>query len=287
MSKFTERSTAPIENATIVNQLSHRTFRRFTDERLTEEQVDTLIEVARRTATSSFLQQTTILHITDQRVRDEIAAASGQPYVGGDKGDLFIFLVDMYRNKSLREEVGVDSRAASSMNLFICAAEDAILAAQNTVTAAESMGLGTVFLGSILGDPRRLIAAMELPELTYPILGLLVGHSKQEPLYRPRLPRDVVFARNTYPRVDSARPWPSTAKRSRSTTRRGAAPRSSTISGSWSWPPWARAARTCRRSWSPCTSRGCACSRRGGEWEGFKCNTMTPCHARVSTRTSS
>lgn len=117
MSKFTERSTAPIENATIVNQLSHRTFRRFTDERLTEEQVDTLIEVARRTATSSFLQQTTILHITDQRVRDEIAAASGQPYVGGDKGDLFIFLVDMYRNKSLREEMGVDSRAASSMNL--------------------------------------------------------------------------------------------------------------------------------------------------------------------------
>lgn len=195
MSKFTERSTAPIENATIVNQLSHRTFRRFTDERLTEEQVDTLIEVARRTATSSFLQQTTILHITDQRVRDEIAAASGQPYVGGDKGDLFIFLVDMYRNKSLREEMGVDSRAA----------EDAILAAQNTVTAAESMGLGTVFLGSILGDPRRLIAAMELPELTYPILGLLVGHSKQEPLYRPRLPRDVVFARNTYPRVDSFR----------------------------------------------------------------------------------
>ena len=117
MSKFTERSTAPIENTTIVNQLSHRTFRRFTDERLTEEQVDTLIEVARRTATSSFLQQTTILHITDQRVRDEIAAASGQPYVGGDKGDLFIFLVDMYRNKSLREEMGVDSRAASSMNL--------------------------------------------------------------------------------------------------------------------------------------------------------------------------
>ena len=185
MSKFSERSTAPIENTTIVNQLSHRTFRRFTDERLTEEQVDTLVEVARRTATSSFLQQTTILHITDQRVRDEIATASGQAYVGGDKGDLFVFLVDMYRNKSLREEMGVDSRAASSMNLFICAAEDAVLAAQNTVTAAESMGLGTVFLGSILG--------------------LLVGHSEQEPLYRPRLPRDVVFARNTYPRVESFR----------------------------------------------------------------------------------
>ena len=77
MSKFTERSTAPIENTTIVNQLSHRTFRRFTDERLTDEQVDTLVEVARRTATSSFLQQTTILHITDPQVRETIGTASG------------------------------------------------------------------------------------------------------------------------------------------------------------------------------------------------------------------
>ena len=251
--------------------------------------MDTLIEVARRTATSSFLQQTTILHITDQRVRDEIAAASGQPYVGGDKGDLFIFLVDMYRNKSLREEMGVDSRAASSMNLFICAAEDAILAAQNTVTAAESMGLGTVFLGSILGDPRRLIAAMELPELTYPILGLLVGHSKQEPLYRPRLPHDVVFARNTYPRVDSFRQ--TLAEYGKEVSEYYEA-----RGGSAQFDDFGQLVVASLGTGGAHVSPGPGVPARAGavlvlgavaNGRGPRCNTMTPCHARVSTRTSS
>ena len=51
------RDTAPIENSTIECQLSHRTIRAFTDEPLTDEQITTLLEVARHTASSSFLQQ--------------------------------------------------------------------------------------------------------------------------------------------------------------------------------------------------------------------------------------
>lgn len=89
------------------------------------------------------------------------------------------------------------------MNLFLTGAEDALLAAQNVVVAAESMGLGTVYLGSILADPRLVVDALELPELTFPILGLLVGHSDQEPGQKPRLPLSILTAENTYPRVES------------------------------------------------------------------------------------
>ena len=71
------------------------------------------------------------------------------------------------------------------------------------VVAAESMGLGTVYLGSILADPRSVVQALKLPELTFPIVGLLVGHSDQEPGRKPRLPLSVMTARNTYPRVES------------------------------------------------------------------------------------
>ena len=65
------------------------------------------MDVARHTATSSFLQACTILHITDPQVRETIGAASGQPYVGGTKGDLFIFVADLYRNSRIRAEQGV------------------------------------------------------------------------------------------------------------------------------------------------------------------------------------
>ena len=190
-------------NNTIALQLAHRTIRAYKDQPLTEAEVATLMDVARHTATSSYLQSCTILHITDPQVREAIGTASGQPYVGGTKGDLFIFLADLYRNSRIRAEQGISSEALSSMNLFLTAAEDALLAAQNVVVAAESMGLGTVYLGSILADPRSVVQALKLPELTFPIVGLLVGHSDQEPGRKPRLPLSVMTARNTYPRVES------------------------------------------------------------------------------------
>ena len=71
------------------------------------------------------------------------------------------------------------------------------------VVAAESMGLGTVYLGSILADPRAAVKALELPELTFPVVGLLVGHADQEPGQKPRMPRSVMSAENTYPRIES------------------------------------------------------------------------------------
>ena len=197
-------------NETIASQLAHRTIRAYKDQPLTEEEVETLMDVARHTATSSFLQSCTVLHITDPQVREAIGAASGQPYVGGTKGDLFIFVADLYRNSRIRAEQGISSEALGSMNLFLTAVEDALLAAQNVVVAAqnvvvaaESMGLGTVYLGSILADPRPVVKALELPELTFPVLGLLVGHPDQEPGQKPRMPLSVVTAKNTYPRVES------------------------------------------------------------------------------------
>ena len=186
-------------NETIASQLAHRTIRAYKDQPLTEEEVTTLMEVARHTATSSFLQSCTVLHITDPAVRETIGAASGQPYVGGTKGDLFIFVADLYRNSRIRAEQGVSSEALGSINLFLTALEDALLAAQNVVVAAESMGLGTVYLGSILADPRPVVKVLQLPELTFPVLGLLVGHPDQ----KPRMPRSVMTAENTYPRVES------------------------------------------------------------------------------------
>lgn len=189
-------------NETIASQLAHRTIRAYKDQPLTDAEVETLMDVARHTATSSFLQSCTVLHITDPQVREAIGTASGQPYVGGTKGDLFIFVADLYRNSRIRAEQGVSSEALGSINLFLTALEDALLAAQNVVVAAESMGLGTVYLGSILADPRGVVDALELPELTFPVVGLLVGHADQEPGQKPRMPLSVVTAKNTYPRVE-------------------------------------------------------------------------------------
>ena len=92
-----------IENETIKHQLNHRAIRAFKDQTLSEEQLTTLYEVARHTATSMFMQQFSILHITDEEKRKQIREITGQKYVGAN-GDLFIFIsIYIENNKFLNK----------------------------------------------------------------------------------------------------------------------------------------------------------------------------------------
>lgn len=78
-------------NETIKTQLNHRTIRAFKNQELTDEQKKTLEEVARHTSTSMFLQQFSMMHVTDDEKRAKIREITGQKYVGAN-GDLFILL---------------------------------------------------------------------------------------------------------------------------------------------------------------------------------------------------
>lgn len=170
-----------VTNPTIDVLRAHRTIRKFEDSALSVQDRDALIDVARRAPTSSFRQQFSIIHVTDVALRDQLAEVAQQPYVGTSKGDLFMFVVDLYRNARIREEAGLDIAPLQRTNLFLAAMEDAVLAAHNMEVAAESMGLGTVYLGSLLRNPARTIELLELPRMTFPILGLLVGRPLQDP----------------------------------------------------------------------------------------------------------
>ena len=209
-----------VTNPTIDVLRAHRTIRKFEDSPLSMQDRDALIDVARRAPTSSFRQQFSIIHVTDVALRDQLAEVAQQPYVGTSKGDLFMFVVDLYRNARIREEAGLDIAPLQRTNLFLAAMEDAVLAAHNMEVAAESMGLGTVYLGSLLRGPQRTIEILKLPRMTFPILGLLVGRPLQDPPYRPRLPKHLAVSENTYPVVEGSylEELPSTTKTCAHTT---------------------------------------------------------------------
>lgn len=56
-------------NETIQTQLNHRTIRAFKDQPLTKEEVDLLVEVAQRTASSMYLQAYSIISVTDPELK--------------------------------------------------------------------------------------------------------------------------------------------------------------------------------------------------------------------------
>ena len=194
-----ERSSQMIHNATIDQQVNHRSIRKFKDQQLTEEQLTTLYTVFQHTATSLFMQNATLLHITDETKRAKIRELCGQKYVGA-QGDLFIFVVDLYRNQQIRQQLGKNDGRLHTTDIFFQGLDDTLLAWQNVANAVESMGLGYVPLGTINDHPLAMLDVLDLPKLTFPALGMQVGVPDQEPQLKPRLPLEFTTFENDYPR---------------------------------------------------------------------------------------
>ena len=181
----------------IEHQLEHRTVREFTDQPIADDVVRSLMEVANRTATSNGMQSYSIIRITDAEKRAKIASICNQEYVKRVP-ELWIYVVDCFRNARIAEEMGVKKESSADMDRFFQGFTDACLAAQNVTNAVESMGYGAVYFGSILNDPEGMIEILELPKLTFPALGMGFGVPAEVPWQKPRMDLSLKVFENGY-----------------------------------------------------------------------------------------
>ncbi|WP_025730313.1 NADPH-dependent oxidoreductase [Atopobacter phocae] len=187
-------------NHMINKQLNHRTIRFFKEQAVPADLLEQFIQVAQRTATSNNLQSSSMIRITDPNLRQQIAEISMQPYLA-TVPELFIFLVDQYRNDQIATTKNGHAPMIG-MNLFFQGAADVYLTAQNMATAIESADLGTVFFGSILNDSERLVDVLNLPPYTFPLLGLGFGYPDDQPELKPRMAMNLRVGENSYPMTD-------------------------------------------------------------------------------------
>lgn len=187
-------------NEVIRTQLNHRTIRKFKTTPVGPELLELILDVANKTASAMCLQHFSILRITDPGLKSKIADISGQAYIA-DMPELFVFLVDLYRNSLIAKEAGLDTYL-NSMHSFLSASSDALLAAQNVNLAAESLGMGGVFLGSPLWKIEEFIEVLDLPMYTFPILAYGFGYPDEEPRMKPRMAGEFKFFENKYPALN-------------------------------------------------------------------------------------
>lgn len=197
-----EMNTEKDNSSMTRKQLEHRTIREFKEQAIPENVFEELIEVARRTATSTGMQASSIIRITDPVLRKEIADICTQEYVARAP-ELLIFIVDQRRNYQILKEKDGDLNNIRGMDNFFASYTDACLMAQNIVNAAESLDFGTVYLGSILNDPSKMCELLDLPELTFPVIGLGIGYPKQEPQIKPRMDMGLRVFENSYKVFDN------------------------------------------------------------------------------------
>lgn len=186
-------------NPVVETILSHRSIRDFEEKKLTKEQIETIIRCAQASSTSSFLQAYSIIGVTDEEKKARLAEiASNQRHVAKN-GHLFVFCADLYRHRIAFEMEGEQAaKNLESTELFMVALIDAALAAQNAALAAESMGLGICYIGSLRNDLEEVSRILDLPDFVLPLFGLTVGYPAKINEQKPRLALEHIYHENGY-----------------------------------------------------------------------------------------
>ena len=182
-------------NQTIDLILSHRSIRQFTAEPISSQQLDAILAAAQSASTSSFLQVTSIIRVTGPEARKQLAQLAGnQPYVE-QAAEFLVFCADYHRHG----QIVPDAQTGYAEQLLIGAIDGAIMG-QNALLAAQSLGLGGVYIGGLRNHPAEVSELLGLPDRVIPLFGLCLGHPAQQPEQKPRLPRALVVHQERYQR---------------------------------------------------------------------------------------
>lgn len=192
--------------AVLAQLLNHRSVRAFQDQPLPEGTLATLVAAAQSAASSSNLQAFSVVAVRDAARKARLAAwANHQAHI--QQAPLFlVWVADLSRLDRTAQRLGGSADANRYLEMFLVAAVDAALAAQNAVLAAEALGLGTVYIGALRNHSEAVATELQLPANAFPLFGLCVGWPDpgKPAAVKPRLAQAVVVHEETYRANDQA-----------------------------------------------------------------------------------
>lgn len=187
-------------NEVVETILNHRSVRGFLPTALPDGMLELLVASAQSASTSSNLQVWSVVAVEDPERKSRLADLAGKQQFIRDAPLLLVWLADLNRLDSIAADRQTQVEGTHYLEAFILGVVDAALAAQSAVIAAESMGLGTVYIGAMRNLPEQVAAELNLPPHVFAVFGMSVGYPDptKETGIKPRLPQDVVLHREQY-----------------------------------------------------------------------------------------
>jgi nitroreductase len=180
--------------------LKHRSVRAYLPDAVSDDQLDAIIAAAQSAPSSSNLQAWSVVAVRDPASRARLAEIAGNQAHINEAPLHLVWIADLARLEKLTRLTQRPCAALDYLEMFLVAALDATLAAQNAAVAAESLGLGTVYIGALRNRPEEVAELLGLPPKTVAIFGLCVG--KPDPArpasIKPRPPQPMVLHHERY-----------------------------------------------------------------------------------------
>lgn len=160
---------------------SRRSVRAFTDQPVSREEVEKLIDMARWAPSAGNIQPWEFIVVRDLEIKRGLCkAALNQTFI--EQAPVVIVVCA----NPQRSSHGYGSRG---INLYCL--QDTAAATQNMLLAAHSMGLASCWVGAFRED--EATQTLKIPSGLRPIAIVPIGHAAEKPRTRPRRPLDQII----------------------------------------------------------------------------------------------
>ena len=165
---------------------NRRTLRSYSSKQIADEDKQKIIKGAMRAPTGSNMMMYSILEVDDPQKISTIVSTCEELSFIGEAPLILIFLADMHRWNDFYKQSNVDD-LCKRMNLeyqpplegdLLIAICDAMIAAQNACIVAESLGMGTCYIGDIIEQVEVIRSLFKLPQWAIPITMVCFGYPK-------------------------------------------------------------------------------------------------------------
>ncbi|HKK31835.1 MAG TPA: nitroreductase family protein [Alphaproteobacteria bacterium] len=167
--------------------LDRRSHRRWKEEPVPEDLLQTLLACAFSASAKSDLQQSGIILIRDKEKQQAITdLIPAMPWIASAP----VFMIWIGDNRRIRRICEMRNKPFGNDHLdsFLNAATDCALAMQTFILAAESQGLGCCPISNVRNHAAKLREMLELPKYVFPYAGLCAGYPAREGYSSMRLP---------------------------------------------------------------------------------------------------
>ena len=193
-------------NETIRQLNDRKSVRVFEDREIGAAEKAAILNAACQAPTAGNQQLYTIIDVTDQTLKEKLVkTCDNQPFIATAKLVL-IFCADCKKWYDAFVASGCEPRNPGVGDLML-AVSDTNIAAQNAVAAAESLGIGSCYIGDIMENCEAQRELLNLPKYVFPAAMLVFGYPTEQQKQRTKPERAAVghiVHENGYRSMDAA-----------------------------------------------------------------------------------
>lgn len=162
-----------------INELMNRTsLRKFSNQPISEEHLSLILQATKQAPSAGNMQMYSIIKITNPAMKKTLSeTCDHQPFIA-EASHILIFCNDYSKWDRIFKLAGAKKASDKTIDEaeFTLSMQDALIAAQNAVVAAESLGIGSCYIGDIMEHYEKHKELLKLPDYVFPCCMLVLGY---------------------------------------------------------------------------------------------------------------